>query len=130
MDDRSVIITIYGGKSYDMICTTKAAEIISEKYGSLEECFSRLMKMEKLSENASMLIWLVTLLINQGIQVRNLLHRDETPMPLVDEEELKLLTAPADYKNYWILVAKTIKLGLRRNVQSEEDESSKNSTVG
>jgi len=128
MDDRTAVITI-DGKAYDIVCSTAVAEVLLEKYGSIEELCNKVMSIKDLSENASELVWFIELFVNAGIRTHNIRHRD-APLPLMSKEEIELLTVPKEYPELWASIWDAISRGMMRNVQSEEDPSSKNSPVG
>ena len=68
----------------------------------------------------------MTLLANQSIQIHNLRNRDNTK-PLLTEEEVELLTCPADLAEYKTAITEAMLKGTKRNIESEEV---KNTQVG
>ena len=96
--DRSATIMI-GGKPYELILTTRATKEIARRYGGLENLGEKLMKSENFELALDEVVWLLTLLANQSILVRNLKNRD-TPEPLLTEDEVELLTSPLDLAAY------------------------------
>ena len=125
--ERSATIVI-GGQSYELILTTRATKEIARRYGGLENLGEKLMKSENFELALDEVVWLLTLLANQSILVRNLKNRD-TPEPLLTEDEIELLTSPLDLAAYKEAITEAMFRGTKRNIESEE-ESSKNVAVG
>ena len=124
-DDRKVTVTL-DGEQYDLVFNTRAAREVAGKYGSLTEFGEKLSEAEqagaekagaeKAGAAIDMNIWLLTLLVNQGIAIRN--RRDpENKKPFFTEEDIDLLTLPAD----WPLCKEAIIKGSRRDIRSEDD---------
>ena len=90
-NERSSIITI-GGEQYEMILTTRATKAISNRYGGLDNLGDKLMKSENMEMALDEIIWLITLLCNQSIEIHNL--RNSEKKPLLTEETVELLTSP------------------------------------
>ena len=125
--ERSATIVI-GGQSYELILTTRATKEIARRYGGLENLGEKLMKSENFEMALDEVVWLLTLLANQSILVRNLKNR-ETPEPLLTEDEVELLTSPLDLAAYKEAITEAMFRGTKRNIQSEEDNA-KNVAVG
>ena len=125
--ERSATIVI-GGKPYELILTTRATKEIARRYGGLENLGEKLMKSENFEMAIDEVVWLLTLLANQSILVRNLKNRD-TPEPLLTEDEVELLTSPLDLAAYKEAITEAMFRGTKRNIQSEE-ENAKNVAVG
>ena len=73
------------------------------------------------------IVWLITLLANQSIQIHNLRHND-SPRELLTEEVVELLTTPADLASYKGAITEALQKGTKRNIVSEDDP--KNVAVG
>lgn len=71
MTDRGNIIKI-GENEYELILTTRATKEIAKRYGGLENLGDRLMKSENFEMALDEIIWLITLLANQGVMIYNL----------------------------------------------------------
>ena len=125
--ERSAAIVI-GGKPYELILTTRATKEIARRYGGLENLGEKLMKSENFEMALDEVVWLLTLLANQSILVRNLKNRD-TPEPVLTEDEVELLTSPLDLAAYKEAITEAMFRGTKRNIQSEEDNV-KNVAVG
>ena len=125
--ERSATIVI-GGQSYELILTTRATKEIARRYGGLENLGEKLMKSENFEMALDEVVWLITLLANQSILVRNLKNRD-TPEPLLTEDEVELLTSPLDLAAYKEAITEAMFRGTKRNIESEEDNE-KNVAVG
>ena len=125
--ERSATIEI-GEKPYELILTTRATKEIARRYGGLENLSEKLMKSENFEKALDEVVWLLTLLANQSILVRNLKNRD-TPEPLLTEDEIELLTSPLDLAAYKEAITEAMFRGTKRNIESEE-ENAKNVAVG
>ena len=125
--ERSATIVI-GGQTYELILTTRATKEIARRYGGLENLGEKLMKSENFEMALDEVVWLLTLLANQSILVRNLKNRD-TPESLLIEDEVELLTSPLDLAAYKEAITEAMFRGTKRNIESEE-ENAKNVAVG
>ena len=125
--ERSATIVI-GVQPYELILTTRATKEIARRYGGLENLGEKLMKSENFEMALDEVVWLLTLLANQSILVRNLKNRD-TPEPLLTEDEVELLTSPLDLAAYKEAITEAMFRGTKRNIESEE-ENAKNVAVG
>ena len=117
-NERSSNIKI-GGETYELILTTKATKEIAGRYGGLDNLGDKLLKAENFELAISEIVWLLTLLANQSIQIHNLRNRDNTK-PLLTEEEVELLTCPADLAEYKTAITEAMLKGTKRNIESEE----------
>ena len=126
-NERSAAINI-GGKEYEMILTTRATKAIAGRYGGLENLGEKLMKSENFEMALDEIIWLITILANQSILIRNL-RKKNSPEELLTEEEVELLTTPFDLAEYKNAITEAMFKGTKRNVESEE-EIPKNVEVG
>ena len=117
-NERSSNINI-GGETYELILTTKATKEIAGRYGGLDNLGDKLLKAENFELAISEIVWLLTLLANQSIQIHNLRNRDNTK-PLLTEEEVELLTCPADLAEYKTAFTEAMLKGTKRNIESEE----------
>jgi len=127
-NERSAVITI-GGKDYELILTTRATKEIARRYGGLENLGEKLMKSENFEMALDEIVWLITLLANQSILIYNLKNKD-APQELLTEEDVELLTSPLDLAAYKNAITEAMFKGTARNVESEEETSSKNVEVG
>ena len=128
MDTERGATIVIGVQSYELILTTRATKEIARRYGGLENLGEKLMKSENFELALDEVVWLITLLANQSILVRNLKNRD-TPEPLLTEDEVELLTSPLDLAAYKEAITEAMFRGTKRNIQSEE-ENAKNVAVG
>ena len=127
-NERSAVITI-GGKEYELVLTTRATKEIARRYGGLESLDEKLMKSENFEMALDEIVWLLTLLANQSILIHNLKNKD-APQELLTEEDVELLTSPLDLAAYKNAITEAMFKGTKRNVESEEETSSKNAEVG
>lgn len=126
MNDRSAVITI-GGEQHELLLTTRATKEIAGRYGGLENLGDRLMKSENFEEAIGEIIWLITLLANQSIMIRNIKDKNDS-RPLLTEDEVELLTTPYDLAEYKDAITEALFKGTKRHVESENDP--KNAVTG
>ena len=126
-NERSTEITI-GGKTYEMILTTKATKEIARRYGGLSNLGEKLMKTENFEMALDEVVWLITLLANQSILIHNL-QNSKDKQELLTEDAVELLTSPLELAEYKDAIMEAMFKGAKRHVDSE-DESSKNAQVG
>ena len=119
--DRSSVIKI-GDKEYTLTLTTKATKEIAKKYGGLENLGDKLMKSENFEMAISEIIWLLTLLANQSLLIHNL-KNPKDKKELLTEEEVELLTTPADLVSQKEAIVKAMAKGTNRNIESESAKS-------
>ena len=115
-NERSSLITI-GGEKYEMILTTRATKAISNRYGGLDNLGDKLMKSENMEMALDEIIWLITLLCNQSIEIHNLRNSDKKQ--LLTEETVELLTSPGELAEYKDAITEAMLKGTKRNVESE-----------
>jgi hypothetical protein len=126
--ERSASINI-GGKEYELVLTTRATKAIAGRYGGLENLGEKLMKSENFEMALDEIVWLLTLLANQSILIHNLKNTDDL-QELLTEDEVELLTSPLDLAAYKTAITEAMFRGTKRNVESEEENLSKNAEVG
>ncbi|WP_313164325.1 hypothetical protein [Sedimentibacter sp.] len=126
-NERSSAINI-GGKEYELVLTTRATKAIAGRYGGLENLGEKLMKSENFEMALDEIVWLITLLANQSILIRNLKNKN-APEELLTEEDVELLTSPLDLAAYKNAITEAMFKGTKRDVESEE-ETPKNVEVG
>ena len=126
MTDRGNIIKI-GENEYELILTTRATKEIAKRYGGLENLGDRLMKSDNFEMALDEIIWLITLLANQGVMIYNL-KNPNSKKPLLCENEVELLTSPFDLAEYKNAIMDSMHKGTKRNIESEQ--TSKNTKVG
>ena len=118
-NERSSLIVI-GGEQHEMLHTTRATKAISARYGGMDNLGDKQMALDEI-------IWLITLLCNQSIEIHNLKNSEKKP--LLTEETVELLTSPGEIAEYKDAITEAMLKGTKRNVVSED--TSKNAvTVG
>ena len=125
-NERTAMITI-GGDEYALVLTTRATKQIAGRYGGLENLGDKLLKSENFEMAIGEIVWLITLLANQSLLIHNLKHKD-APRDLLTEEDVELLTSPADLATYKAAIMEALYKGTKRNIVSEDDP--KNAEVG
>lgn len=118
-NERNSVITI-GTKEYELILTTRATKAIANRYGGLENLGEKLMKSENFEMALDEIVWLLTLLANQSILIRNLKNKGEAE-DLLTEDEVELLTSPLDLAAYKNAITEAMFKGTKRNVESEDE---------
>ena len=126
-NERSAIVTI-GDMEYEMTLTTRATKQIAKRYGGLASLGEKLMKSENIEMALDEIVYLITLLANQGIMIHNLKHKD-APRDLLTEEVVELLTSPLELASYKSAITEAMFRGTKRNIESE-DSGSKNTKAG
>lgn len=114
---RSATVSI-GGEEFELVLTTRATRVIAERYGGLEHLGEPLETSSDLGTTLGEVIWLITLLANQSVQIHNLRHPDST-RPELTEETVELLTVPADLADYRGAIAEALQRGTRRAITTE-----------
>lgn len=117
--ERSSKITI-GGKEYEMVLTTRATREIASRYGGLDHLGDELSQSENIGESLGEVVWLITLLCNQGVQIHNLRHPEDR-QPELTTDEVELLTSPMDLADYKNAISEAMVKGTQRNIESEPD---------
>lgn len=117
-DERNSVIKI-GNKEYELVLTTKATKEINDKFGGLENIGTKLTNTKGVAEQLDIVIWLIVLLANQSILRHNL--ESEEKKPLLKEDEVEVLTSPADLNSYTEAILDCLVKGTKRNVESEEN---------
>lgn len=125
-NERNAVITI-GGKDYELILTTRATKAIANRYGGLENLGEKLMKSENFEMALDEIVWLLTLLANQSILIRNLKNKGKAE-DLLTEDEVELLTSPLDLVAYKNAITEAMFKGTKRNVESEDEGISPKNT--
>ena len=112
-----VVVTI-GGENYELVLTTRATREIAKRHGGLENLGTTVETSDDLDATLGEVIWLVTLLANQPVQIHNLTHKDEE-RPELTCEIVELLTVPADLADYRGAITEALNRGMRRNIETE-----------
>ena len=118
-DDRSAWVKI-GGDEYEMLLTTRATREIGKKYGGLSNLGEKLFSSENFEMALTEIIWLIVLLVNQPILIHNLKNK-ENPKDLLTEEEVEILTSPAELATFREAITAAMQKGTGRNVKSEPE---------
>ena len=128
MDNERSSEILIGGKKYTMVLTTRATKEIAKRYGGLSNLGDKLMRSENFEAALDEIVWLITLLANQGILIHNMQNPADV-QELLTEETVELLTTPIDLSAYKSAIMEAMYKGAKREVESE-DNSSKNTVVG
>jgi len=118
-DDRSAWVKI-GGDEYEMLLTTRATREIGKKYGGLSNLGEKLFSSENFEMALTEIIWLIVLLVNQPILIHNLKNKENTK-ELLTEEEVEILTSPAELATFREAITAAMQKGTGRNVKSEPE---------
>ena len=98
--------------------TTRATRLIAQRYGGLEHLGDALETSEDVDKSLGEVIWLITLLANQSVQIHNLTHPDDQRAELT-EDAVELLTVPADLADYRAAISEALQRGTRRAIATE-----------
>ena len=112
-----------GGREYDMLLTTGAVLAIAQKYGKVEAVATEIQNSD-IGTQVGTVIWLIALMVNQGIKRNNLLNH--TQEPLLSEEDIGVLMDIRDLAQFKGVLFDTMTDGFQMNVESEYDGESKN----
>jgi hypothetical protein len=126
-DDRTRVVTI-NGIEYPMAMNGKAAIEILKKYGSLEEMGEALDDTDDTAAFFTNILWLMTLLINQGISMHNYMNK-ESQRDLIDEDFIGVISDPREMMSYRESVISAFSAGSIRHIESG-DENPKNAGNG
>lgn len=118
-NERSATILI-GGDEFTLLLTTRATKEIAARYGGLENLGDKLMKSENVEMALSEIVWLITILANQSILINNIKNKDNKK-DLLTEDEVEILTTPADLAQYKEAIMTALYKGAKRNIESEQD---------
>lgn len=121
--DEAVKINI-GGNEYELIFSLKAAKEICRKYGGLENFTQILTESENVAEVLNEVAWLITLLANQSVLAHNFKNPDNQKK-LLTEEEFEIFVTIAEIPNYKGLILKAASRGMKKQIESEEDNGKK-----
>ena len=124
--DRNAKIEI-GGRTFELLLTTRATKEIAGRYGGLENLGQKLMRSENFEMALDELVWLITLLANQSVLIHNF-RNPEDKQELLTQETVELLTSPLELAGYKSAIMEAMFKGTKRNVESENN--SKNAPVG
>lgn len=125
--DRATVISI-DGRDYALVLSTRATREIAKKYGGLNNLGEKLLGNQDFEKGLEEIVWLITLLANQGIQRHNLRNRNDQKA-LLTEDEVDVLTDPKELSDYRSALLGAMTLGAKRNITSE-DETEKNAVDG
>lgn len=107
------------GEKYNLVFSTAAAWEISDRFGGLDKIGEALSNPNDLGAAFRDVVWLITLLVNQGIKIDN--YRNGTKRMLFTMEEVGLFTTLADIGTFQVAIRNAIAKGTVRSVKSEED---------
>lgn len=120
-NDRSTIVLL-GGQEYEMLLTTLATKQIAKRYGGLEKLGDKLLKTEDYEMALDEIVWLVTLLCNQGILIHNLRNPD-AKKPLLTEDAVDVLTTPGELTTYKDAIIGAMFKGTKQHIESEPEKN-------
>lgn len=119
-DERGSVIKI-GNKEYELILTNKATKEINNKFGGLDKIGNKLTETTSVADQLDLVIWLIVLLANQSILRFNL--ENENKKDLLKEEDVEVLTSPADLNSYTNAIMECLVKGTNRNVEGEDSKN-------
>ena len=119
-DERTSVIKI-GNKEYELILTNKATKEINNKFGGLDKIGNKLTEATSVADQLDLVIWLIVLLAKQSILRFNL--ENDNKKDLLKEEDVEVLTSPADLNSYTNAIMDCLVKGTNRNVEGEESKN-------
>lgn len=120
MDDERSSVIVIGKEEYRLLLTTKATKEIAKRYGGLENLGDKLIKAENFEMALDEIVWLITLLANQGVMIDNKLNGEKRL--LLSEDDVELLTSPMELSTYKDIIMEAMLKGTKRYIESEEVE--------
>lgn len=120
MDDERSSLIVIGKEEYRLVLTTKATKEIAKRYGGLENLGDKLIKAENFEMALDEIVWLITLLANQGVMIDNRLNGEKRL--LLSEDDVELLTSPMELSTYKDIIMEAMLKGTKRYIESEEVE--------
>jgi hypothetical protein len=111
-----------GGQDYDLILTMRATREIAKRFGGLDKLGEDLMKAENFEMAIDQVIWLITLLANQSIQIWNLRNPHDVK-PILTEEAVELLAYPQDLSEYKDAITEALIKGTGRVIESQASDT-------
>lgn len=123
MYDEYAAEIMIGDKKYRLILTTRATREISVRYNGLENLGDKLLKGENFEMALSEIVWLLTILANQGVMLDNLKNKDSQEA-LLTEEVVELMTTPYEIASYKNAIIAAMFNGTKRDVLGENSKNS------
>jgi len=117
--ERSATIKI-GKDEYPILLTLRATKEIAKKYGGLNE-LAEIVFSDQWEAAIDDMLWLIALLANQCIAIRNLYEKSHDPM--LKPEDMEQLISPFDIPTYSLAIMQCLQAGSKRHVESEETDS-------
>lgn len=116
-----------GGKAYPMNFSIKAAREVTDRFGDIGN-LGRAFQGDDMGKQLEDIVWLLALLINQGIARRNLL--DGTQERGVKAEDLEVLLDMEDLGRLTDELLAAITAGMAQEVELEPDPKNGETTQG
>lgn len=107
-----------GGQDYDLILTMRATREIAKRFGGLDKLGEELMNAENFEMAIDQVVWLITLLANQSVQIWNLRNPHDIK-PVLTEEVVELLACPQDLAEYKDAITEALIKGTGRAIESQ-----------
>ena len=109
------------GIKYKLIFTTKAYKGICEKFGSYGEFCDVFGKMgaQYSAVDCANIAWLIALLANQAIMIKN--YENKTKEPLIEAEYIELKTKPRDLTSMNLQAVEAINEGWKSQAEKTEE---------
>lgn len=108
------------GKTYYLNFSQKAARLVSERYGSIENV-SDIFEGKPIHEVLSETNWLLTLLIDQGAAYKKVVFDEE--VPTISAEDLEVVMGLSDLSEMTTMVMGAITKGMSQTVEVEPSKN-------
>ena len=119
-NERTSTIKI-GKKEYELVLTNKATKELNNKFGGLDKIGNKLAEATNVADQLDLVIWLIVLLANQAILRSNLENGENKE--LLKEDDVAILTSPADLTTYKEAIMDCLVKGTNREVKGEESKN-------
>ena len=119
-NERTSTIKI-GKKEYELVLTNKATKELNNKFDGLDKIGNKLAEATNVADQLDLVIWLIVLLANQAILRSNLENGESKE--LLKEEDVEVLTSPADLTTYTEAIMDCLVKGTNREIKGEESKN-------
>ena len=113
------------GKNYPLNFSAKAAKEISKRYGDLSS-ISKAFEGKPIDQLMDEVIWLMNLLIDQGVAYKKLIEGEE--INSLSIEELEIVLGVADFANLKATILGAMTAGMKREVEVEPNPKNEKTT--
>lgn len=113
------------GKKFPINFSTKAAKAVDEKFGGIEN-MGEIFSTETVAGMMENLVWLLHLLIEQGIAYKQLIEGEE--IQGYTQDELEILIGVSDIHRMKSDLLNAVGIGMKPEVEVETEEKNEETT--